>query len=73
MKDGESKERWGQYFNMLMNKENQRGETEDRDPNQAMTRNISVSDEETERESERESERERERERERESKREAQQ
>ena len=32
---------------MLMNKENQRDETEERDPNQAMTRNIS--EEETER------------------------
>ena len=32
MKDDESKERWGQYFNMLMNKENQRVETEERDP-----------------------------------------
>ena len=49
MKDDESKERWGQYFNMLMNKENQRVETEERDPNQSMTRNIS--EEETERES----------------------
>ena len=29
MKDDESKERWGQYFNMLMNKENQRVETEE--------------------------------------------
>ena len=46
MKDDEIKERWGQYFNMLMNKENQRVETEERDSNQAMTRNIS--DEETE-------------------------
>ena len=36
----------GQYFNMLMNKENQRVEAEERYPNQAMTRNIS--DEETE-------------------------
>ena len=33
MKDDESKERWGQYFNMLMNKENPRVETEERDPN----------------------------------------
>ncbi len=47
MKDDESKERWGLYFNMLMNKENLRVETEERDPNQAMTRNISQ--EETER------------------------
>ena len=46
MKDDESKERWGQYVNMLMNKENQRVETEERDSNQAMTRNIS--EEETE-------------------------
>ena len=41
MNDGESKERWGQYFNRLMNKENQRVETEERDPNQPMTQNIS--------------------------------
>ena len=41
------KERWGQYFNMLMNKENQRVETEERDPNQAMTRNISEEETET--------------------------
>ena len=46
IKDDESKERWGQYFNMLMIKENQSVETEERDPNQTMTRNIS--DEETE-------------------------
>ena len=46
MKDDESKERWGHYFNMLMNKENQRVETEERYPKQAMTRNIS--EEETE-------------------------
>ena len=46
MKDGESKERWGQYFNMLMNKENPRVETEDRDPNQAINQSIfySISD-----------------------------
>ena len=47
MKNDESKERWGQYFNMLMNKENQRVETEERDPNQAMTRNISEEDTES--------------------------
>ena len=47
MKDDEIKERWGQYFNMLMNKENQRVETEERDPNQAMTRNISEEETET--------------------------
>ena len=47
MKDDESKERWGQYFNMLMNKENQRVETEERLPNQAMTRNISEEETET--------------------------
>ena len=47
MKDDESKERRGQYFNMLMNKENQRVETEERDPNQAMTRNISEEETET--------------------------
>ena len=40
-----SKERWGQY--LMMNKENQRVETEERHPNQAMTRNII--EEETER------------------------
>ena len=32
MKDDESKERWGQYFNMLMNMENQRVETEKETP-----------------------------------------
>ena len=47
MKDDESKERWGQYFNMLMNKENQRVEKEERYPNQAMTRNISEEETET--------------------------
>ena len=48
MKDDGIKERWGQYFNMLMrNKENQRVETEERDPNQAMTRNISEEETET--------------------------
>ena len=41
MKDDDIKERWGQYFNLLMNKENQRVGTEERDPNQAMTLNIS--------------------------------
>ena len=47
MKDDESKERWGQYFNVLMNKENQRVETEETDHNQAMTRNISKEETET--------------------------
>ena len=47
MKADESKERWGQYFNMLMNMENQRVETEERDPNQAMTRNISEEETDT--------------------------
>ena len=47
MKDDESKERWGQYFIMLMNKENQRVETEERYPNQAITRNISEGETET--------------------------
>ena len=31
-KDDEIKERWGQYFKLLMNKENQRVGTEERDP-----------------------------------------
>ena len=35
------------YFNMLMNKETPRVETEERDPNQAMTRNISQEETET--------------------------
>ena len=47
MKDDESKERWGQYFNMLMNKDNQRVDTEERDPNQAMPRNISEEETDT--------------------------
>ena len=46
-KDDESYERWGQYFNMLTKKENQRVETEGSHPNQAMPRNIS--EDETER------------------------
>ena len=49
MKDDESKERWGQYVNMPMNKENPRVETEERYPNQAMTRNISEEETETQR------------------------
>ena len=47
MKDDEIKERWGQYFNMLMNNENQRVETEERYINQAMARNISEEETET--------------------------
>ena len=47
MKDDESKERWGQSFNMLMNKENKRVETEERAPSQAMPRNISEEEAET--------------------------
>ena len=47
MKDDESKDRSGQYFNMLMNKENQRVETGERGPNQAITRNISEEETET--------------------------
>ena len=47
MKDDEIKERWGQYYNLLMNKENQRVGTEERDPNQAMTLNISEEETET--------------------------
>ena len=43
----ESKERWGQYFNMLMNQKNQRVETVERYPNQTMTRNISEEETET--------------------------
>ena len=47
MKDDESKERGGQYVNMLMNKENPRVETEERDPNQEMAQNISEEETET--------------------------
>ena len=47
MTDDESKERWGQYFKMPMNKENQGVETEERGPNQAMTLNISEEETET--------------------------
>ena len=47
MKDDEIKERWGQYFNMLMNKENERVGTEERNPIQAKTRNISEEETET--------------------------
>ncbi len=37
----------GQYFNLLMNKENQRDGTEERYPNQAMALNISEEETET--------------------------
>ena len=37
MKDEDIRERWGQYFGWLMNEENLRVETEDREPNQGLT------------------------------------
>ena len=55
MKDDYNKERWGQCVNMLMNKESQSVETEERYPNQAMTQFIG-DEERGERERERERE-----------------
>ena len=34
MRDEDIRERWGQYFSWLMNDENPRVETEEREPNQ---------------------------------------
>ena len=37
MRDEDIRERWGQYFSWLINEENQREETEEREPNQGLT------------------------------------
>ena len=37
MRDEDIRERWGQYFSWLMNEENPRVETEEREPNQGLT------------------------------------
>ena len=37
MRDEDIRERWGQYFSWLMNEENPREETEEREPNQGLT------------------------------------
>ena len=37
MRDEDIRERWGQYFSWLMNEENPRLETEEREPNQGLT------------------------------------
>ena len=47
MRDEDIRERWGQYFSWLMNEENQRVETEEREPNQGLT--APVNEAETER------------------------
>ena len=40
MRDEDIRERWGQYFSWLMNEENPRVETEEREPNQGLTEPI---------------------------------
>ena len=47
MRDEDIRERWGQYFNWLMNEENPRVETEEREPNQGLT--APINEAETER------------------------
>ena len=47
MRDEDIRERWGQYFSWLMNEENPRVETEEREPNQGMT--APINEAETER------------------------
>ena len=41
MRDEDIRERWGQYFSWLMNEENPRVETEEREQNQGLTEPIS--------------------------------
>ena len=47
MRDEDIRERWGQYFSWLMNEENLRVETEEREPNQVLT--TPINEAETER------------------------
>ena len=47
MRDEDIRERWGQYFSWLMNEENPRVETEEREPNQGLT--APINETETER------------------------
>ena len=47
MRDEDIRERWGQYFSWLMNEENPRVETEEREPNQGLT--APINEAETER------------------------
>ena len=47
MRDEDIRERWGQYFSWLMNEDNPRVETEEREPNQGMT--APINEAETER------------------------
>ena len=47
MRDEDIRERWGQYFSWLMNEENPRVETEEREPNQELT--APINEAETER------------------------
>ena len=44
MRDEVIRERWGQYFSWLMNEENPRVETEEREPNQGLTAPINVAE-----------------------------
>ena len=47
MRNEDIRERWGQYFSWLMNEENPRVETEEREPNQGLT--APINEAETER------------------------
>ena len=47
MRDEDIRERWGQYFSWLMNEDNPRVETEEREPNQGLT--APINEAETER------------------------
>ena len=47
MRDEDIRERWGQYFSWLMNEENPRVETDEREPNQGLT--APINEAETER------------------------
>ena len=44
MRDEDIRERWGQYFSWLMNEDNPRVETEEREPNQGLTAPINEAD-----------------------------
>ena len=47
MRDEDIRERWGQYFSWLMNEENPRVETEEREPNQGLTAPINEAETES--------------------------
>ena len=49
MRDEDIRERWGQYFSWLMNEENARVATEEREPNQGLTVTAPINEAQTER------------------------